>query len=655
MHSQGRRSEIAALILRKTFMQGGATDEDVIEEMQIAVGRQVNIKVISMVEVLLNVTPSYTIQMAIDALWDRIAGRMEVIVSIDSPDALINQPDCPSDKSLEGEVIFADHISEDLEESKPALAMYPHIPPKYIDLHPDMTLRTGLFRTLPKSKERALLNERQVYELGKALSNGYRYMTVKGPILDTDIDLTTYLCLTHWFGRMDVRTFEDATNKPITMTIEEFYSPIPKTQKPSDYLVNELLLDSFGRIKTVALIFYPTLADAEGMTRKRSGMVTNIAGTLNLRPDGKVEISPTPELRNLYTSTKRLMPLNRSSVIGLPNQMARILALWLASKPGFSDNEWTQLNNITITAGDLLTEIHPKERHTHNDLQLVSDALNAMTEARLVKYDVVFKNAKIKASSEGCKKLTLASKIIFFAHRLANKRVFIATELTDKDLGETLGNPLFPTKRPVMGNAEVKRIFAHLSFPRGRHLSKDVVSSWLSMNEDRLIPLISIIRKAYEKSNQEAQSALAGIHRNKKTALVNALELCGMDSDALMIKEIMTYKPQSKKPGPIESLIHPVESLVRSLPLKKPYVSSSEWYDENKKTISAIRSALKESSNPLHDMASINKRVLFGRLIKPLKLAERNKDADYFAGLYYAGQDSKEDDAVSNRNRNRRR
>ena len=88
-------------------------------------------------------------------------------------------------------------------------------------------------------------------------------------------------------------------------------------------------------------------------------MIANLAGTLHVRGDGMIEISPTPELRNLYTSTRRLIHLNRTSVIGLASQMARLLGMWLAAKPGFNQ-EWTEIN-IKISVKSLLQEIHPKK------------------------------------------------------------------------------------------------------------------------------------------------------------------------------------------------------------------------------------------------------------------------------------------------------
>jgi hypothetical protein len=651
--------DIPILILHKWLKHNGAA-EDVIPVISEALTPKVNHKAVNMVETVLNISPNYTVQMAIDAMWGSIIGCMDIVVDHQgkNDDSVVKSTQDPSLRSeikhVEGELLLAGSIDEadsstqdDDDSTSPALALYPHIPPKHIDLHPDMTLRTGLFRTLPVMKNHPQLNEIQVYELGKALSNGYRYMTVKGPVLDTDLDLTNYLCLTHWFGRMNTQAFEEATSKPLPMTIEEFFSPIPQALRPSDYLVHEKLLDSLARLKTVALIFYPTLGDAEGTTKKRSGMVTNLAGTLNLRRDGKIEISPTPELRNLYTSTKRLMPLNRSSVIGLPSQMARILALWLAAKPGYTDNEWTRLNNLMISAGDLLMEIHPKEKHNHNDLQLISDALNAMSDARLVKYEVKFINSKYDDGR--ARKLTLKSQITFNAHRLANKRVFIATQLTDEQLCESLGNPLFPTKTTQLtGGSEVKLLLNEMKFPRGHAISDKKLEEWLSVHGNNLNAIAAKMRKAFKKSPREAIKLLTGVNSSKKNALMNFFVLCSREDDAAMMRDILICNPQRDKQSTIESLI-------RSIPIKPASVSGSEWYANNQKTVAAIKAALKKSTNPLNDMASIHKRVLFGRLINPLLAAEQNRDAEYFRGLYDAGKDGAEDDAVAERNRKRRR
>lgn len=117
------------------------------------------------------------------------------------------------------------------------------------------------------------------------------------------MDLVSYICITHWLGRLSKERFEQAIIKPIRMTIERFFHRFLRICGHRITCWTKIV-DSLARLKSVALLFYPTLDDADETTRKRSVMIANIVGTLRLEPDGTIEISPTPELRTLYLSTK---------------------------------------------------------------------------------------------------------------------------------------------------------------------------------------------------------------------------------------------------------------------------------------------------------------------------------------------------------------
>ena len=84
-------------------------------------------------------------------------------------------------------------------------------------------------------------------------------MTLRGQVLNTSMDLQIYLCLAHWFGRMTKEQFDSAIKVPKVLTLDEFFSPLPEEARPSEYYVEESLLDSLARLKSVTMLFYPTL------------------------------------------------------------------------------------------------------------------------------------------------------------------------------------------------------------------------------------------------------------------------------------------------------------------------------------------------------------------------------------------------------------
>lgn len=701
MNSEFTRKDIAQRISYKWFKYKGDEDEKderIINLLSEALTPKVNPTVIDMVEAVLGSIQNYSIDRAIDTLWSSLV-TFDIFIdhSIDGT-VVREQPQMdassvefdtnPSPQLIEGDsqgsnqslILDADSDDLSVDQYSSRTALYPHIPPTHIDLHPEMTLRTGLFRTLPPGKDRPQLNEVQVYELGKALSNGYRYMTIKGSVLDTDLDLTNYLCLSHWFGRMSNEEFENAKMTPLPMTIEKFYSPIPESLRPSSYVIHDHLLASLSRIKSVALTFYPSQADAEGKTKKRVGMVTNLAGTLSLTSDGTIEISPTPELKSLYTSTKRLMPINRSSIIGLPNQMARSLALWLASKPGFDNADWKFFSNIKISAKDLLSEIHKKEKYSHNDLQLLSDALNSLSAAKLVRYDVSFRYSKVDKEKQRLKKLTMTSEITFKAHRLSNSKVFIANNLSDSDDEESLGNPMFPGKAKPRGDSEYKMftiyikniygknasdeiidkwkkehsechsLLGDIKFVNGRHISESIIANWMSEYGSKFDLLVRKIFEAYKSHPAMSTLLLKGVYPFKKTAILNMLKLLNRTTDAEMMDDIIKMGPFRIKKSESE-----LDKLIRSLPTKSNFKAKSgnDWYEENKTKVAEIKKLIKACDNPLHELAKVDRRVLNGRLIKPLLDCGRKKEAESFSAMYETGRDSIEDEKVSERNRKR--
>lgn len=651
MVTTGDKNTIATL-LAESFLRGIGMADDLIPLAAKSLMSRINPIAIDSVEKFLIGAPGYSVHEAIDILLPSLKnkdtllldGSSNVSNKVVENETELTQPELKSETrkkteldqkvkkihkvqpsltseehALNGELILASESSllpNISDEEYPPL-LFGHHPPKNIDLHPEMTLRTGLFRTLPSGRKHPELDENQIYELMKPLKNGSKFMSMKGPVLNSGIDLTNYLCLMHWFGRMNKEEYEASITNPVLMTLEEFFSPIPEPLRPTDYLVNKQMIDSFDRVKTIRLHFYPSISDAEGNNRNRSVMIANLSGTLHVRGDGMIEISPTPELRNLYTSTKKLIHLNRTSVIGLSSQMARLLGMWLAAKPGYNQ-EWTEIN-IKITVQALLQEIHPKEKHTMGDLRLLSSALDELSTSGLIKYEVIIKNSKTK---KDIKNITLASTLYFSHHRFSNKTAFRSDQppllIVQKE------------KKVVKPNHKAGQLLVGLPFLPGNALKTNLLA-WDEQYKTIINEIMLILRKKSRISLSEARLQLHGTRDNSRKAFARTLLRSGSKDDYDLFLQITSINPQKKEQSGIETMI-------RSLPLLKG--SAKEWFAVNKKTINSIFSELESIKGPQHILSVIHKRVIYGRLITPLELAGEAKKALYIQGLFDMGRDS---------------
>lgn len=645
------------MLIAQDYLRRINMDESLIHTMTQAIIPHINPQAVDVVERLIGGSPSLSPKAAIEALRKT---NIEILID---PSSTGEQLSSKSDKNksrsdsvrsqgcMEGELILgskheirsANQAGDDEDPPSPIanMALYSHMPPKNIDLHPDFILKTGLFRVLPPVKQHPSLDEMQIYELAKPLANGYRYMTLRGQVLNTSMDLQIYLCLAHWFGRMTKEQFDSAIKVPKVLTLDEFFSPLPEEARPSEYYVEESLLDSLARLKSVTMLFYPSLDETD---RKRQAMVANLSGTLHLPGDGTIEISPTPELRSVYHSNK-LNALNRASVAYLPSQMAKLLGLWLASRTGYTE-DWTKIN-VMITAKQLLMEIHPKERYCHNELRLLEQALNELTQARLVRYSVEFVGSKVFDDTGKPATLTMASKLTFFGHRFGNKQVF---RIGDGTISDCEQNPQFRTRpRGNQAKTEVGKLLADISFASlsGPSVSEEKIQVWRTKYENRLLKTITLLSKAFDESPLVARKMLAGVSSSKIESMQRVLELLERDDDAGMIREIIRANPRKVEQSELESLI-------RSIPTRRRNETASAWYKANQLLISTIKSSLAESPNALQELSSIDSRVVHGRLITPLLYAQKTKEAEFFKGLFDAGRQSAEENLITERNLKRR-
>lgn len=599
----------------------------------------VNNDCVELVSSFMSSTTGMSLEAAINVLWPAIS-KMDVlpVVAALTPVSVVPKPallvlEQEDMATGSGVIDLAGNYWEEVQREG-GLAFYPERlpPPENIDLHLDMTLKTGLFRLTAKGAVQQELNSRRVFRLSTPLDSGYEYMSLSGPVLNAQLDLLVYVCLTHWFGRLSKSQFELAIHKPNTMSLSKFFSPIPSELQPGAEATPHLL-GSFQRLKSVVLSFFKK---PDAMAARTSVMVANLAGTLTLNADRTITLSPTPELRVLYLNTKKLVPLNRSAVIKLGSQMARLLALYIAAKSGRLSGRQVYLRPSPITALDLLKEIHPKVSYSNSDRRLLTAALNELMESGLVDADIEYRNVK---SNNGL--LTMSTVITFKSHRLGDAsdvKMVSVSEMSTK------------VKAPAAVKTPMQLLFARLSFPRARFSSRTSSrADWCLQNKALLDSIVSSLRSAAQESIQHARMQLVGIPKLKVLSLVNILVLTGQQNDSELVSTIIATNP-----CPREGKSQELDSMIRAIPLPAKCASLAAWHKAYAKDIKAIKTKLLSLPDQLGEAARINYRVYFSRLVTPLLALEKQNDADFFKGMWEAGREAESEERINKWNARRR-
>lgn len=638
----------------------------------VSVAKTINPKAVECVKGILSSLPNTGISQAVEAVWSMLSQTMPVIVdnantaepqphnhlpgaqtspvSVDStrPPVSDDQEWEPYTEDDQKNLGFGDDHYDGLVIREPGpwpgqaldltrgvidtgAAFYPStIPPKHIDSHPDLLLKTGIFRALPSGRKHPALDETQIYELAKPLLSGEQYMRVSGEALNTTLDLINYECMVNLFGRMNNAQFDHAAKNGMIVSREKFYACLPQEVFPSDYLINTQTERSMVRIKTIALVLYHSIEDARN---RRNGRVVNLCGDVKLHDDeGKIELYPTLVLRGLYRSSQRTIQLNRSSMLKLPGQLSRVLALWLGTCGSYTTT-FTAIDK-TITVKELLRQIHPKETHRRGDLMMLSTALNELSLAGLVRYRLERRNVKHRPpNDDGRVNLTMSSIIHFTGHRLSDKRVFADGELKIEDLDFSKKNPILRTDNSAKTKSlgTLASLLKSITFPQ-RNAAEATKAKWIKENGDTLERIVKGLIDEEKKGEGCGRRAMAGVHVNKLERLAPLLEQLGQARNAATVRDILLVNPLGVESSEIDTII-------RSLPTLPEKQNAGAWYKANSEKIRKIKRALDKSENPLRDIGKVNKRTLMGRLVKPLIRAGKEREAAYFRGMFDAARE----------------
>lgn len=581
-------------------------------------------------------------------LGDNHAGQKTPITPVIPP--AINTPLFPTDDSEHDDLI------DDLEhESSNATSLYPYMPPVTIDLHTELTMRRGLFRVMRNPTKPPALDKTVVHHLSLPIQKYYNVMTMSGSALNTELDLVNYLCVVHWFGRMNEEEFEQMVTKPRVMSMAEFYKPIPPDQLPPDCHNVGRIIASLERIKSVVLTFYASAEEAEGRTRATKAMIVNLSGTLKLE-DGNIHMSPTRELRGLYRSTHRLLPVNRISLIQLSSQFSKLLAMWIVSQgnQGRLDKEgWRVLNLAPYRAEKILREIHPlpslDRRYDTSAYDMLTNSLREMEGKGLLRYTCEYINYKKEAPI----RLTAKSTITLLAHRFGHKRTkFDESSLASADPlviehddvkaapdGSMQLQQRTTNRKSRAETSETAKHFSTLQFPRG--LDRNY-QRWLNDNKDAVAAIVKAVRAAAKVSLVAARHELRGVRQPRLAVFARILSETS-HPDASLFESVRLQNPQAEglASRPSKAETSKLELLIREIPCRTTRQSATAWYNLHHTKILAVRKEIqRDLLTSMKVLGAINRLVFEARLVTPIQAAGDSNVAMWFRAQYEGSRES---------------
>ncbi|MND22403.1 hypothetical protein D3C80_127820 [compost metagenome] len=548
-----------------------------------------------------------------------------------------------------------DDLIDDREYDSPnGTSLYPYLPPASIDLHTELTMRRGLFRVMRNPTKPPALDKTVIHHLSLPIQKYYNVMTMSGSALNTELDLVNYLCVVHWFGRMNEDEFELMVSKPRVMSMAEFYKPIPPDQLPPDCHNIGRIIASLERIKSVVLTFYASVEEAEGRTRATKAMIVNLSGTLKLE-DGNIHMSPTRELRGLYRSTTKLLPVNRISLIQLSSQFSKLLAMWIVSQgnQGRLDKDgWRVLNLAPYRAEKILREIHPlpslDRRYDTSAYEMLTNSLREMEDKGLLRYTSEYINYKKDAPI----RLTAKSNITLIAHRFGHKRtkfdeslavsdpsVIEHEEVQETPNGSIQLQPRTTSRKASAVSSETAKHFSTLQFPRG--LDRNY-QRWLNDNKKAVDAIINAVVETAKVSLVAARHELRGVRQPRLTVFARILAETG-HQHASLFESIRLQNPQAaglaSRPSKAET--SELEILIREIPCRTTRQSATAWYNLHHSKILAVRKAIqRDLLTSLKVLGAINRLVFEARLVTPIQAAGDANVAMWFRAQYEGSRES---------------
>lgn len=317
--------------------------------------------------------------------------------------------------------------------------------PRQLSNHNPLVLSAGLFRTMPKSlinkgnQHRPVHESDVVHPLAPGVMRNARAMTLTGPILDTDFDARTYLCMVSILGNLTSAEYDQAVSHPMEITPEMFYEAVLENmgKREADAYIRDLIeskkiVATCSRLRSVALTFYDDLSDAENPNSKGglkgNVLIAGLVSHIELLNTGYILLRPDPAMKTMYRETCRLIPINSSSILSLDHQFSLQLALWiptLSTRQFDSQTGWVMVNR-RYTVREILEQVHPLDPgqvYQSSHRKMVHCALLELIERDVLKINVMQDGARVRIDSQNSLLFTLPKSraiIEIVSHRISH-------------------------------------------------------------------------------------------------------------------------------------------------------------------------------------------------------------------------------------------
>lgn len=316
--------------------------------------------------------------------------------------------------------------------------------PVALDNHTSLIIGSGIFRTLNRNvinnpALRPQLDSSVVHFIDPRVMNGYRAMTLAGPVLDTDFDIRTYLCLVRTLGSLSFDEYRKAASSVIELTPEQFYEPLKDVLSPSDfkefiqdYMKTDKILHSLKRIHSFQMTLYMNPEHAVGNHTKTQGavMIVGLVSVIELFSDGIIRLTPNMAMQEMYRAANRLIAVNRATVIGFEHPLSRMLAFWVASiGKGQYKGQWVMINQVMSTK-TILESVHPIPANTYykpRHVKMLETALAELVRSGVLVIRVRGDNSLLWSDPlnhetwESLRLNGLKSEVELVSHRISHK------------------------------------------------------------------------------------------------------------------------------------------------------------------------------------------------------------------------------------------
>lgn len=468
-----------------------------------------------------------------------------------------------------------------------------------------------------------------VYELPVSIENKFNVFTIKGYSLNAGIDLLNMQCMNHQFSIMSLSEYKAATNG-VNIPFEVFYSSVDKRYWP-DPEDSKTIIESFENIKRLVFTLYKDIYQAKNPRGADSALVANIVGELGYdRETRMIYIRAVDIFRRLYQVSSLTFEVNRNTITIAENSMAKVFMIWLSSLKAkiISEGGWKNFSDNEYSVKRLLQILSPKRSGIYNgsDINKLARALLYLETNGLVRYSYEFLNKRTTDVNDKC--LTLATKIKFISHRLANKKsVFDGEYLPSINIRST--------KNTKEKNSNIALMINSIQFLKGANASDSFShAEWFENNRKLLDNICSMIEEVYDKKGPvEARIYLGELHKIKLNTLLRNLNQ-GNHPFSPKLDDIISQSLAKIK----KNAIKPDTDLLMSIIIKiKPHKTNEthiSWYDKNEKNIMLAKKTIESIIAKKGSVSGVNKRTYKARLIDPIYFYGDEELSLFFKNAY---------------------